>query len=517
MTEPRVALGPPVSTCRLIASARSLESGERVDLLLHALAQLPDDVTLELYASGPHLPRLELLARAYDITERVRFSAGGTPENGQIVHPSLVNLATAPIRGPDALVLDASHGGRAQAEAVQTMAELVERLSWSGAPPSSLRLADELLAGERVVLVTNVPTPYRVELFTRVAKRLEAAGATFNVVYQSHAAKGRPWLTLDQELPFRHHFLRGYEMPIGGRRSVIPLDLEWKLLHLRPTLLISAGFSPLVSGRVARLANRRLIPFGIYSGETRAMPTAGQEWRRGARRWIVNRASFAIAYGFESGEYLFWLRPTLPLVYARNSSLFGRSSRRPVQPNPVRILSTADLNSERKGVDILIDALKYVPELPCELSIVGGGALLGSLRERARGDARVRFLGPLSYEKARSQYGESDIYAFPTRQDVYGLVMVEAMGSGLATVVSKAPGALGDLGVDGTNCLVVATHEPQDWASALEQLVHNHDLRRALAERGRATIIRRWMIDHSADAMIAGLRLGLLAGVRGHA
>ena len=492
-----------------IASA-SLESGERLDLLIHALAQLPDEVTLELCGEGPYLSRLELLARAYAISERVRSTIQGKPNGGTFIHPSLASGAEFALHGRGSLTVDVSDEAPSEAAVADTLAELVERLGRPDAPPASVRASDELFAGERIVVVTNVPAPYRVELFARVAPRLEAAGARFDVIYQAHAPTSRPWLESAGEPAFRHQFLRGYELPLRERRPVVPLDLEWTLARLEPTLLVCAGFSPAVAGRGAIYARRKRIPFGIWSGETRAMPTADQWWRQRARRWIVRQASFAIAYGFESGEYLASLDPSLPLVYARNTSHVDRGRERPERPDPVRILSTADLSSDRKGVDVLIDALRLAPELPCELTIVGGGRLFGSLVERARGDARIRFLGPVAYDEAISQYGQADIYAFPTRRDVYGLVMVEAMGSGLATVVSTAPGALGDLAVSGSNCLVIDGHRPQDWADALERLIREHDLRRSLAARGRATITRRWTMEHSADAMIAGLRLGLL-------
>lgn len=498
---------------RLIASSSSFEPEERLDLLIHALAQLPDEATLELYGRGPDLARLELLARAYGIFDRVRVLPADTSPGGagQIVYSSRRNLAAAPIRSPGGVLLDAS-GQEQLRSAARTMAEFVERLLWAGAPAASLRPHDEILAGQRIVFVTNVPAPYRVELFERVAERLESAGASFDVVYQSQAPKDRPWLKLDRDFRFRHHYLKSIEVPLGERRPHFPRDLESTIARLRPTLLVSAGFSPVVSGRVARLAARSGIPFGIYSGETRGMPTATQGWRRILRRWIARRASFAVAYGFEGGEYLASLAPTLPFAYARNSSSVRQRSARPPRPDPVRILSTADLNSDRKGIDVLVDAMKVMPGMACELIVVGGGRLLSQLTERAAGDPRIRFLGPLPREETLREYGRSDVYAFPTRNDIYGLVMVEAMGSGLATVVSSAPGALGDLAVNGTNCLVVATHDPADWAEALTSVVRDHDLRQSLSEHGRQTIQRRWTIEHSVDAMIAGFRLGVLVG-----
>ena len=61
----------------------------------------------------------------------------------------------------------------------------------------------------------------------------------------------------------------------------------------------------------------------------------------------------------------------------------------------VRLSAIGDMASDRKGLDILVEAMKLMPELRCALRIVGGGSMLSALRQRAAGDERIRFLGPL--------------------------------------------------------------------------------------------------------------------------
>jgi glycosyltransferase involved in cell wall biosynthesis len=498
----------------LVASSRSFELGERLDLLIHALAQLPDDVNLDIVGDGPAAGRLRLLARAYGIEDRVRVVPALPPAGHEPVFSSAANLSAAPIQPTateTALVLDVS-GSVQGLRVMRTVGMFVESFARLGDPPASIRINDDCLRDHRIVVITNVPAAYRVELFSRVAQRLGDAGASFDVVYLARSASHRPWIDKDAVLPFEHHFLRGVNLPRRGRPALLPLDLETTLMRLRPTLVVSGGFSPFVSARASRWAARAGIAFGVYSGETKRMPTARSAWRRPLRRWIVRRASFAITYGFESGEYLISLEPALPFVYARNTSSVSHSRKKKTFTNNVRILTIADLNSERKGVDILVDALRLIPELQCDVAVVGGGLQLGGLQERARGDDRIRFLGPLPREQALAEYERADVFAFPTRQDVYGLAMVEAMGAGLATLVSNAPGALGDLAVDGVNCLIVPTHEPEAWARALRRVISDQDLRTALGEHAEQTITRRWSLEHSADAIIAGFRLGSMVG-----
>ena len=48
----------------------------------------------------------------------------------------------------------------------------------------------------------------------------------------------------------------------------MPITIEAALRRVRPTIVLSAGFSPAVSGRVGRTARRAGIPFGVWSGRS---------------------------------------------------------------------------------------------------------------------------------------------------------------------------------------------------------------------------------------------------------
>ena len=60
---------------QLIASSRSIAPEDRLDLVIHAAAQLPADVTVRIHGDGPLRGPLEALAAAYGIEGRVRFES----------------------------------------------------------------------------------------------------------------------------------------------------------------------------------------------------------------------------------------------------------------------------------------------------------------------------------------------------------------------------------------------------------------------------------------------------------
>jgi hypothetical protein len=487
----RASLGEPV-----------LAWHERLDLLVQALAQLPDDVRLEVDAGHSERPTVELLASAYGLDHRVSFvTRGGAAGRGVVVRS---NPPESPIGPP------------ATSAACTSMAELVESLSRPDDPAASLqRGSDEMFRGQRIALVTNFAAHYRLPLFEQISERLQEAGACFRVVFSGARARSRPWLVSDSAPMFDHSSLRSIDLPLRKRPPHFPLALRRELRSFGPTVILSAGFSPFVTERVARVAAGERAKWGLWSGETEAMKTAASRLRYVQRRAVVSRADFAVAYGHAAASYLRTLRPTLPIVYGRNTAPLPEARERNAKPRAtVELVTIGDLTSRRKGVDLVLDALGEAPDLDCGLTVVGGGKLLRRLSTRAAGDPRVRFTGALPPAATRRAVRAADILLFPTRSDVFGLVLVEAMGSGAAVIASTAPGAIADLAVPDHNCVVVPESEPRAWARAISRLIADQDLRLKLGARASAAVRSRWTIDHAADAMVAGLRLGLLAGGR---
>lgn len=461
------------------------------ELATHALAQLPEAVRLELGPS-PDRAMLDMTARAYGIGDRLAFD--------HELGADSVRFLTSD--GP----IDAA------ALLPATLGELVERIG-SGSPSVVDDSADSILAGHRVVILTNYPAHYRLPLFEQMSARLSKAGAHLHVIFLAAEAKSRPWLTGSQ-ISFDHDTVPSLQVPVVERGPLIPVRLGARVRHLSPTIVLAGGFSPFVAGRAARIAREVGASFGIWSGETVEMRTAQQASRERIRRRLATRSDFAIAYGARAAGYLRGLARELPLVIGRNTAPVAISVGDPVprpSDRPFRLLLIGDLASSRKGADVALEAMSYVSNSDVRLDIVGGGRLQAELERKAVIDTRVRLLGPLRPEDVARELQAADALVFPTRADIFGLALVEAMGAGVVPIVSRGAGAVEDLAVDGHNAIVVNGHEPATWAAAIDRIASNPVLASELGERARLTIEARWTIDHSVDAMMSGLRLGASA------
>lgn len=96
---------------------------------------------------------------------------------------------------------------------------------------------------------------------------------------------------------------------------------------------------------------------------------------------------------------------------------------------------------ERKGLAVTIEALAKVAHHDFHLMIVGNGQREGFVAQATRsgiGD-KVHFAGHI--KNVEQFYRMADIFILPTLYEPFGLVVLEAMASGLACVVSRCAGA----------------------------------------------------------------------------
>ncbi len=97
----------------------------------------------------------------------------------------------------------------------------------------------------------------------------------------------------------------------------------------------------------------------------------------------------------------------------------------------------------RKRVDLVIDALRKLPDREVELTVVGGGPLEETLRRRALGElgGRVSWLGRVPMKVVQRYMAQADCLVLPSSHDGWGVVVSEALMVGTPVVCSDRCGA----------------------------------------------------------------------------
>ena len=182
--------------------------------------------------------------------------------------------------------------------------------------------------------------------------------------------------------------------------------------------------------------------------------------------------------------------------YVKRSNVFicpngiPRIAALPVAHRQPRILFLSNILRE-KGCITVLEVLKRLKENGVDFVCdIGGGETADFTRESyqkeidARGlTDRVTYYGPLYHQFKWTTFGRADIFFFPTRNEAFPLVILEAMQYHLP-IVTSPEGGIPDMVEDGVNGYVCDFDDTEAMVQRLTQLLDNDEQRRRMGEKG---------------------------------
>lgn len=169
-------------------------------------------------------------------------------------------------------------------------------------------------------------------------------------------------------------------------------------------------------------------------------------------------------------------------------------------PNDLVVTYVGRLARE-KNLDLLLDAWMALDAggRSARLVLVGRGPLEEEIRRRRlRG---IHVTGQLTGQALSTAYASADLFVFPSTTETFGNVLLEAMASGLPSLVAAAGGVL-DFAEHGENAWLVAPEDGRALADGLDRLLRDHALRYRLRQGALQTAAaRRWDVIY--DELIA--------------
>nr|WP_298375214.1 glycosyltransferase family 4 protein [uncultured Halomonas sp.] len=139
-----------------------------------------------------------------------------------------------------------------------------------------------------------------------------------------------------------------------------------------------------------------------------------------------------------------------------------------------------------KRVDLLLRAFLQT-EVDCELRIAGTGPMEAELKEMAKDDPRVRFLGFVRDSDVVEQYRDALAVPFLPFDEDYGLITVEAMGAAKAVITCTDTGGVNEFVEHGVTGWSVAP-EPTALAAAITQAVENPRRTQKMGKAAKARV-----------------------------
>jgi len=145
-----------------------------------------------------------------------------------------------------------------------------------------------------------------------------------------------------------------------------------------------------------------------------------------------------------------------------------------------------------KGLDTLLRAMPFLP-VAVRLRVVGTGPMQDEWEALVRDlslESRVDFAGEVPDEALPEQYRQATLFVLPAnaRSEAFGMVLTEAMASGLPCVTTEVGTGTSWVVQDGGTGAVVPPSSPDALADAISGLLGDPARMREMGEAARARV-----------------------------
>jgi len=254
------------------------------------------------------------------------------------------------------------------------------------------------------------------------------------------------------------------------------------------------------AGAIAGALCRRPLVITTHGTDINELPDGGL--KVGLTRWVLRRAARIVCVSnCLAGRVAEIGLPAPRIAVVHNgvdTDIFTPDNGR---PRGNHLIYVGRLSPE-KGLRHLLEAVRILHQQvsDIELTLVGDGPERAALEGQARAlglAGTVHFMGARSHDDVPELMRQADIFVLPSLEEGFGIVLIEAMASGLPVVASDT-GGIPEIVGDGENGLLVPPGDAKRLAERLLFLCHDLELRRNLADRALCNVR-----DHfAADAQL---------------
>lgn len=355
---------------------------------------------------------------------------------------------------------------------------------------------------KKVLYFTNIPVPYRMDFFNELSKYCDLTVLMENEDVDNLNSE---WM--------KSHSVNGYRyilLPKIGKKSRTRINYGYS------KLLRTENFDHIIVGTYYSLSAMIFIQFLRMNKYSFIMNSDGgfikhdTKLLKYIKTYFISSADYYISTGMGTSQYLQYYGASEDKIFTIPfTTLFERDILKcPVEKyEKLRIRSILGIKEDkvlifvgqfiyRKGVDVLLKALK---DCSNEIGVyIIGGTETEEYQTLAKGVGdNIHFINFLYKEKLLEYYKAADIFVLPTREDIWGLVVNEAMSMGLPIISTKQCLSALELVTPGKNGWLYDSEDSKALTRIIcEAFSNKYDLRSMQEESLR--IIKNYTIENMA-------------------
>ena len=282
----------------------------------------------------------------------------------------------------------------------------------------------------------------------------------------------------------------GRTLPVPANGSVAPLsfgpfaaaatrrelrELDPDVIHIHEPLIPSLSLLALWNAH-APVVGTFHAAAELSAGYRLARPVLERAIRRIAVRTAVSAAARSLVEEYFPGD--FEITPN-----GIDLDRFRRATAMSLTETPMSVLFFSRLE-KRKGLGVLIRAMAQIADLDAELVIAGAGPQERAARSLAQSlGVDARFMGRVEESDVAGVFRSATVYCAPgLGGESFGIVLLEAMASGVPVVCSDLPGFRD---VAGGVASLVPPGDPDALAAALRVVLTDQGRRERMAVGSR--------------------------------
>lgn len=326
----------------------------------------------------------------------------------------------------------------------------------------------------KILYITNIPSPYRVDYFNELGKYCE-----LTVAFERKSANDRDerWQH-SAEINYKAIYLKGIKVNID--KAFCPsikrlLKQDWDCIvtcgYITPTVIYATSY-----------LKRHKIPF--FTEVDGGMIKPDKKLIYLIKRHLISRASYWFSTGKTTTDYLVHYGAkrercfVYPFTSLHESDLADESLIENQIENRTRIRQRLRLKNNkivlyvgqlipRKGIDLLLEAAKDL-DSTYSIYIIGGNPTQEYLElKKECKNAKVEFLDFKTKKELIDWYQAADMLVLPTREDNWGLVVNEALAQGLPVVTTNKCVAGLEIVEGKHNGVIINVDSPEELKNAI--------------------------------------------------
>lgn len=353
----------------------------------------------------------------------------------------------------------------------------------------------------KVLFSTNIPSPYRVNFFNELGKKCE-----LTVLFEKGFSNERDDSWKDYKFDnFKGIIMKGISI---NTDSAICLNAKKHLKKMKPDYVVISNYSSPTGVLLIRYCITHKIKYYIEGdGGFVKTNTKGFKYRLKEKMFKNAVGCFSTSKSHD-GYYLSQGARESQLIRYHFTSLYENQvcEQRGYNLNEdIKMLYIGQF-IHRKGIDVLLNSLKELKNQNYEMLIVGGVPTEEYL-QIIKGMGNVTFSDFVPPQDVKKLMINSDVLILPTREDIWGLVINEAMACGDAVVTTDKCVAGVELIEDNVNGYIFESENSEQLAKIIDDLIIN---RKKVEVMGKNNIekIKKYTFEQMAIDHIEAFKKG---------